>query len=60
MRTPDRKVFFRADATGLWTELHDEDAADLQLHGRTDLVMEAALADGDLVVKASRTLRRAA
>jgi hypothetical protein len=60
MRTPDRRVFFRAEATGLWTELCDADAPNLHLHGRCDIVMEAQVADGNLVLKASRTLQRAA
>lgn len=60
MRTPDHRVFFQADATGLWTELFDADAGRLQLHGRTDLEMVQRIQDGDLVVKASRTLQRKA
>lgn len=60
MRASDGTVHFRADSTGLWTQLYDQDAADLHLHGRVDLAAAAALADGDLVHKASRTLQRAA
>jgi hypothetical protein len=60
MRTPDRRVFFQADSTGLWTELHDADASRMHLHGRVDLDLAARIQDGDLVVKASRTLQRAA
>ena len=60
IRTPDRRVFFQADSTGLWTELFDADAARLHLHGRTDLAMAARIVDGDLVVKASRTLQKVA
>lgn len=60
MRTPDRKVFFQDDRTATWRELGNADAAQLTLHGRIDLILEAALADGDLVLKASRTLQQAA
>jgi hypothetical protein len=60
MRTADRRVFFVDDATGQWRELFDADAGTLHLHGRTDLVLQAAIADGALVLKASRTLQRAA
>ena len=60
LRTPERQVFFQAERTGLWTELHDADASRLHLHGRTDLALDAAIHDGNLVVKASRTLQRAA
>jgi hypothetical protein len=60
MRTPDRQVFFRDDATHTWRQLYDADAPNLHLHGRCDIVMEAAIADGNLVIKASRTLQRAA
>jgi hypothetical protein len=60
MRNTDGRVFFQADATGLWTELFDADAGRLQLHGRTDLALAQSIVDGNLVVKASRTLQRAA
>lgn len=60
MRTTDRRVFFADDATGTWRELYDADAGSLHLHGRVDLALAAAIADGNLVVKASRTLQRAA
>jgi hypothetical protein len=60
MRTPDHRVFFQTEATGTWTELHDADAANLHLHGRVDLALAAAVEDGDLVVRTSRTLQRAA
>jgi hypothetical protein len=59
MRTTTSQVFFQADATGLWTELTNADAPRLHLHGRTDLDLVARITDGDLVVKASRTLQRA-
>lgn len=60
MRTPDNRVFFVDDATQQWRELCDADAANLHLHGRVDLVLEAAIADGNVVLKASRTLSRRA
>jgi hypothetical protein len=60
MRTPDHRVFFQADSTGIWTELCDADAPRLHLHGRVDLALAARIQDGDLVIKASRTLQRAA
>jgi hypothetical protein len=60
MRTPDRRVFFRDDATETWRELFDQDAPHIHLHGQCTLILEAALADGDLVLKASQTVRRRA
>ena len=60
MRTSDNRVFFIDDATAQWRELFDADAANLHLHGRVDLALQAQIADGNLVVKASRTLQRAA
>jgi hypothetical protein len=60
MRTTDRRVYFVDDATQTWRELFDADASNLHLHGRTDLVLSQAIQDGQLVVKASRTLQRAA
>ena len=60
MRTPDHRVFFQANATGLWTELFDADTGRLHLHGRVDLVLAQRIQDGDLVLKASRTLTRRA
>jgi hypothetical protein len=60
VRTPDRRVYFCDDATQQWRELHDADASNLHLHGRTDLALQAQIADGNLVLKASRTLQRAA
>jgi hypothetical protein len=60
LRTAEGRVHFQADSTGLWTELHDADSSRLQLHGRVDLAAAAAIVDGDLVVKCSRTLTRRA
>jgi hypothetical protein len=60
MRTADRRVFFVDDATGQWRELYDADAPHLHLHGRVDVAVTAAIADGDLVLKCSKTLQRAA
>jgi len=57
MRTADRRVFFQPDTTGTWRELADADAPNLHLHGRVDLVLSQAICDGQLVVKASRTLQ---
>jgi hypothetical protein len=59
LRTADG-VFFLADATGLWAELHDADASRLQLLGRVDIADAQALVDGNLLVKASRTLQEVA
>lgn len=53
-------VSFQTTATGTWQTLTNSDAADLMLHGRCDLAQAQALVDGDLLVKASRTLQRAA
>jgi hypothetical protein len=60
LRTSAGTVHFQADATGLWTELFDHNAADLLLHGRADIADAQLLADGDKVSKTSRTLQRAA
>jgi hypothetical protein len=60
MRTQTNEVWFRRESTGQWQQLFDSDIPDLQLHGRVDLAAAAALDDGDLVLKASRTLGRAA
>ena len=60
MRTSDGRVFFQTEATGLWRELFDADATNLHLHGRCDISLSQAIVDGQLVVKASRTLQRAA
>ena len=60
LRTTESRVHFQAETTGLWTELTDADAPRLHLHGRCDLAAAQARLDGELVVKASRTLRRAA
>ena len=37
--------------------LHDADRGNLHLHGRVDLVLAAQIADGNLVLKASRTVQ---
>jgi hypothetical protein len=37
--------------------LPEADAANLHLHGRTDPALKAQIADGNLVLKASRTLQ---
>ena len=60
LRASDGTVYFLDDATGLWTPLTDADAPRLHLHGRVDLADTQALADGDLVTKASRTLQKVA
>ena len=60
MRTTEGRVFFQTEATGLWRELFDADATNLHLHGRCDISLSQAIVDGQLVVKASRTLQRAA
>ena len=60
LRANDGSVHFKDDALGLWTELCDRDIPRLHLHGRMDLADAQALLDGNLVVKASRTMQRAA
>lgn len=60
LRTAEGRVFFCAEGTGTWTELFDKDWSRLQLNGREDLARVAAIEDGNLVVKCSRTLQRAA
>jgi hypothetical protein len=56
MRDATDHVFFRDDATQTWRALCDADAPNLHLHGRVDLALAAQLRDGDLVLRASRTL----
>jgi hypothetical protein len=60
LRLTDGTVHCQADDPGLWTQLYDQDVPRLHLHGRVDLATAQALEDGDLVLRASRTLRRAA
>jgi hypothetical protein len=60
LRNPEGRVFFQTEQTGAWQELFDVDAVNLHLHGRCDLVLAASIRDGDLVLKASHTLQRAA
>jgi hypothetical protein len=60
MRDGQDRVFFLDDATQTWRQLANADAPSLHLHGRVDLALSARIADGDLVVKASRTLARRA
>jgi hypothetical protein len=55
MRTPDRRVYFRDEATQTWRELFDADASNLHLHGRTDVVLSQAIHDGDLVMTCSKS-----
>ena len=43
LRLTDGSVHFRADSTGLRTQLYDQDAPRLQLHGRVDLAESQAL-----------------
>ena len=57
LRTSTGAVHFQTASTGLWQTLTNTDAPRLQLHGRIDLADAQALADGDLVVKASQTLQ---
>jgi hypothetical protein len=60
MRTTENRVFFIDDKTGTWRELTDADASNLHLHGRCDIAFSQRLQDGNLVLKASRTLQRRA
>lgn len=60
LRMADGHVFFRADATGSWLELFDEDRPRILLHGQEDLILSAVIADRDLVVKCSKTLQKVA
>jgi hypothetical protein len=62
LRTPERTVLFRADATATWHQLTNAEAPRLTLYGRCDLADTQALTDGDKVYRCSKTLqaRRAA
>ena len=57
LRTADGSVHFLTTASGVWQRLFDTDIPRLQLHGRCDLAAWQASLDGDLVVKASRTVQ---
>ena len=57
LRTADGQVYFLEAATGLWQTLSNADAPRLQLLGRVDIADAQRLADGNLLVKASRTLQ---
>lgn len=56
LRDGTGNVFFRDDATGQWMQLFDEDKPRIHLHGQEDLILTAMIADGNLVVKCSKTL----
>jgi hypothetical protein len=45
LRTAEGRCFFQYADTGLWTELFDKDIPDTVLHGRLDLIAEAAMFD---------------
>ena len=57
LRTADGQVHFLTTSTGLWQTLSNADAPRLQLLGRVDIADAQALVDGNLLVKASRTLQ---
>jgi hypothetical protein len=57
LRTADGSVHFLTTATGLWQTLGNADASRLQLLGRVDIADAQRLADGNLLVKASRTMQ---
>jgi len=59
LRQPDGRVFFQADHTGLWTDITGIEPGQLQLCGSIALDVAARIADGNLVIKASRTLQAA-
>ncbi len=50
-------VSFKTTSTGTWQTLSNSDAADLLLHGRCDLADAQRVTDGNLLVKASRTMQ---
>ena len=43
LRQATGQVFFRADTTGLWTELFDADTPRMHLHGPYDLLAEVTM-----------------
>lgn len=45
IRDEQLRVWFQSDATDQVTRLYDHDRPNLQLHGRTDLAAQAAVAD---------------
>jgi len=57
LRADSDRVFFIDDATGVWTELFTRDMPRLVLNGHLPTADAQALADGNLVRKASRTLQ---
>lgn len=54
MCTPERRVFFRTEATAQWTELFDVDIPRLQLNGDVALVQAQAAVDGELLAFVAR------
>ena len=50
-------VHFLTASTGLWQQLTNADASRLNLLGRVDIADAQRLADGNLLVKASKTLQ---
>ena len=46
MRTPERRVFFQTETTGLWIELYDTDIPRLTLNGDVALVEMQKYVDG--------------
>jgi len=60
LRDEHGHVFFRRETTGVWTELFDADIPRLTLCGDCSLELVARIKDGDLVLKASRTMQRRA
>jgi hypothetical protein len=57
LRDHEGRVFFRTEATGLWTELGNADAGCLTLYGRVDIADAQLLKDGDKVYRTSKTLQ---
>jgi|SoiMethySBSTD1v2_1073268.scaffolds.fasta_scaffold3189733_2 hypothetical protein len=56
MCTPDDVVSFQVESTGTWTTLTNADSSRLQLNGRVDIADAQLLADGNKVLRCSRTL----
>jgi hypothetical protein len=58
LRDREGHVFFRADRTDIWTDITAIEPGCIQFCGDVALELAAKLVDGDLVLKASRTVQK--
>jgi hypothetical protein len=60
MRDTTDRVFFIDDATQISRELFRADMPRLMLYGKLDLIQVQAIVDGNILVKASKTVQQVA